>query len=932
MLLKRHAIHVVIVALPFLMFHWMAPFVSDLAPGLDYIRYRIWPQAELLFAVRSGTFPLYTHWVMGGMPSVAGVGLAQGYLPFPYVLALLPGYGTGSALQWNLLLDLFILAAAHVAMFRFLRKTGLAGGLAFFISMVTVYSPRILLSFIYGAALHTWAAQILLCSAIGCYYLHATRWKGPLFIIAAAYWVINSGNPPEAYYGMLAATLFVLLLPYAMASHEPGNKVDTLKARMAFWGKTGAFIVTAILLSAAYLLPLYFDMVRKTWFPHQSYEQISYFLETPIGLISNFFLPLRPLFAANFSGTPLYLAVMLVPVLFLLRVKLPKFIAVLWVLVIIIGLHALGPLTPVHRLAWEYLPLASSIRTPTRICMMLPVLFILPLVWLFTTTPSRGNTPLKKQPLFLLAMAAIVLTLLYLLMVPRAVKMSIGETPKINLQHIPSWVEPASTVLGLASLVMAGLYAACRRFKKETVLLLCIAGVLHLGILLRYGPFPASRIEPGDLRTYTELAAEKRQTINAFPNHFYPIGQFIYMDVITQAKNYMVEPFLGKIYRTWTSVNSRDAAYDLLNRGRTPDMVVMENYSEPQTPTATLSSPDLPPDTVNLTYSSCNRLIFRTQAALPCVFATSLAHTGHWRAWVNKKPAPIYRSNGYACAVSIPKGASTVEFRYWSPAAFWGMAISCATLALLGIIAAAFGVKKTGRRVLAGLVAAGALGLFFLWHDSLYSGKNLHTRYEWISPPVHRPQNLAFGKPTQMSSSSRSHTFTHDSACAVDGDTSVASCCLTHFEPNPAWEVDLKCVRKIEEILLHITLQGEYYDKVLPHTPGNTKQIWEKGILVVKKQPELFNGLPLTVAISTDRTDWQATLIHAIDTRAPLHLKLDTPVDARYIRIFASGKSRLCLNEVEVYGAFSAPPACDNNGQRGDGQLKGAAHHVTNGS
>ncbi|MFZ5563893.1 MAG: hypothetical protein ACOZBW_07550 [Thermodesulfobacteriota bacterium] len=898
--MKKHAVYVVMTGLPFLMFHWMIPFVSDLAPGIDYIRYHVWPQADMMFSIHSGSFPLYVHWVNGGMPGVSIVGQAGGYLPFPYLLSLLPGYGTGYALQWNILLDFVCIAAAHIVLFRFLRKTGQNTGVAFFISMITVYSPRIQLSFFYGAALDTWVGHIFLCSAIGFYYLQPGRWKGPLLVIASACWVVCSGYPGEVYYGMLTAALFTLFLPYCMPC-ESGN--PPFKNVLPFWIKTGAFIATAILLSFAYLLPLYVDTVKNVLFPHQSYDQICYHLDTPVGIISNFFLPLRFFYAAGFAGTPLYLAVMLTPVLFAFRLNIPKAIWLIWAAAILIGLHAMGPETPVHRLAWEHLPLAASVRAPARILMMLPMLFVLVLIWLFHEEKAAAKGSVLRRPLFLIAGCALVLTVAYITAMPETVRLDLHTMSLANLRRIPPLTEPLTIFLGLGCLAIAAVYSLLPAIRKKAVLLLCVIGCLHIVTIFRYSSLPIKPIEKNDIRTYERIASEKAETLHGFPGYLYTSGQSIYMDAVTQIENYMLEPFLGKIYRKWTSVNSRDDAYALLKKDRKSDEAVVENM--PARPTAPERTEGMQAvaDTVELTYSSYNRLVFCAQAALPSVFSTALAHTGYWRAWVNGRPAPVYRANGYACAVLIPAGKSTVEFRYWSGASVWGMAISCATLALIGILIGLFGIRQKKGAVTAGLVSAMALALFLLWYSSLYSGKNFNTRYTWVSPPADAPQNIAFGKPTQTWGMPLWYPYTHGSECAVDGDVSFYSCFVAPEGEAPWWEVDLKQVETIDSIVIHVSLQGEEYDKIFSYTVDNMAPVWQGGISVYWKKPVMFNRLPLTVATSTDHENWEAFLIRDMDKRFPVTLKTTHPKPVRYIRIIAAGKSRLCLNEVEVYRA-----------------------------
>ena len=57
---KTHiSIYFIIILLPFLLLYWMIPFVSNLTIGNDYPLYSIQWQMELLFSIKTGSFPLY---------------------------------------------------------------------------------------------------------------------------------------------------------------------------------------------------------------------------------------------------------------------------------------------------------------------------------------------------------------------------------------------------------------------------------------------------------------------------------------------------------------------------------------------------------------------------------------------------------------------------------------------------------------------------------------------------------------------------------------------------------------------------------------------------------------------------------------------------------------------------------------------------------
>ena len=191
---SAHALNIIILLLPFLMFHWMLPFISDWTLGNDYPCYSIQEQMELMFSLKTGSFPLYVPGYLGGQ-SASTLTLGQIYHPISHLAALLPGYWNGKALELNTLLRFITLAVAHLSLFAFLRRLRFSGLMAFILSFVTVYNLRMMDLFRYGASLESWTGHIFLCSAIGCYYLKPTKWMKPLLIIGATYWLVCSGHP-----------------------------------------------------------------------------------------------------------------------------------------------------------------------------------------------------------------------------------------------------------------------------------------------------------------------------------------------------------------------------------------------------------------------------------------------------------------------------------------------------------------------------------------------------------------------------------------------------------------------------------------------------------------------------------------------------------------------------------------------------------------
>ena len=89
-----------LLAVPFGMFAWLLPFVSNLGLGNDYPIFRPGQQLELMWSVWKGTFPLYMPGFADGH-STAAMTLGQLYHPLSWISSLMPGYGNGLALEWN---------------------------------------------------------------------------------------------------------------------------------------------------------------------------------------------------------------------------------------------------------------------------------------------------------------------------------------------------------------------------------------------------------------------------------------------------------------------------------------------------------------------------------------------------------------------------------------------------------------------------------------------------------------------------------------------------------------------------------------------------------------------------------------------------------------------------------------------------------------
>jgi len=304
-----------------MMFHWMIPFVSDRTIGNDYPRFAIDHQMELMFSLKTGSFPLYVPGFAGGQSSSA---LTQGQIfhPISHIASLMPGYWSGKALEWNSFWRLLSLAGAHLALFAFMVRLRLSMLMAFVISAATVYNLRILDLMRYGASFESWTGLLFLCAAMGWYCLKPTKLKGPLLIIAATYCLVCSGQPQMMYYAMIGAGMFAIVIPYFLSLMLPDRDIN-IRMAMKFWGQAGLCIGAGIILSSAYTFPFYFDFIAnnagRVGRGYADWADI--YRDTFIGTLNNFFYPLRSDVHGVFGASSLYLVAALTPMLALFRIK-----------------------------------------------------------------------------------------------------------------------------------------------------------------------------------------------------------------------------------------------------------------------------------------------------------------------------------------------------------------------------------------------------------------------------------------------------------------------------------------------------------------------------------------------------------------------------------------------------------------------------------
>ncbi len=867
-----------LIALPFVLFYWMLPFFSDQILGNDYTVYPIQHQMELMFSLKTGSFPLYVPGFAGGQ-SASALTLGQIFHPISHIASILPGYWNGKALEWNTCMRLFFLGFAQIALFSFLRKLRFNNFIAFLLSFITVYNLRMLDLFRYGASLESWTGFIFLCSAIGWYFINPINRFGPLFIIGATYWLICSGHPQMMYYGLIGALIFTLIIPFFIREILHDSRIEG-RIILRVWLMVGLSISTGILLSSAYIIPFYFDFLTdNVRHVAQHYSWTDVYRDSFIGTLNNFFQPLRSDVHGAFGGSSLFLVAALLPTLRLFRLKIPRTVWVVWGISFFVFLYMQGSRTPLHYIVWKYFPFASSIRVAGRVSFLMPIFFMLLLGWAISARPTTfklAEKNIQLPPYVILAATAMLVIGVYSCL-PDSITKSYASFSPIALRDIPSWLEPVVSGAGIVALMALTLQGLLPRGKRTGEIILCIFTGLQIIFVLRYGTW----IEPKKpTPSLSQMLSEKKENLDY--RHL-PGAGMASTTVLRHAERSSMEPSLGKVYKKYLFAEDNEAAYTLIEQGRLPDQVIIEGYTSASKNYPRSATSESKPDRVELIYSSFNRLIFNVHASQAGFFGLSYPYTDHWRCMLNHEQVPIYRANGAAVAIHIPEGKNLLEFRYWSDAAFWGVIISCLTLMLIGG-AVGFGIiKKIRGMSLTVLIFMVSVGLFGFWYQSLYSGQDLGSRYLWEEGPSEPMVNLAYFKTTRTSpiwlrlSPDIAYidpflTFS-SSGKAVDGDRSAGSGFISNLQPKPFLAIDLHQQQHIGSIVI--------YENI--------------------KNPS-WNARPLIIGLSNDQQNWG--IIKEINRRTkhtPLYIEFNTPHTARYVMLMSLETCQLALDEVEIY-------------------------------
>lgn len=855
----------VILALPFVFFSWSLPFVSDQSVGGDVQRFVMDNQLELMFSVETGSFPLYAPGFAGGNTTSA-LTLGQIYHPIFQFCRCFPQYWRGAAVDVNMLFRLLTLGIAHLALYHLLRRIKVDRGFAFAIALVTVYNLKLLELFRYGASVESWTGHVFLCVALGFLWLRSKF--APWLVVLSTYWLVCGGHPQIMYYGLVGSGLFAFFFPHVHVAVSGGETSWRTVAR--FYGLGAFCVVGGIVLSAAYLLPFYFDFVLSN-FGHvgEGYQWANMYPEPLLGVLNNFFVPYYSDVHGVFGGSPLILIAVLSPGLFLVGRRVPL---VIWGLFLVVALclcHMLGGMTPVHYLIWRWLPFASAMRGPGRASMVLPALLMLMLVWLVKSSPPSSQGKWKGfagwSGWALVGTVALALSVIYVF-----IPQTPGDHAPILLYCPANWYLRLMLVVNL--MIIGAMIVYCPKGRRNGVvgLIFCALTCFGVDLHLRFGNnVEKKRRTP----TFETMRAEKRESLA-----YRPCCEFGYYStfVAEQISRSFLEPFLAKTYGEATAVGDVKTMYARMAVEREPDTLFIDRDFPNDGVAFPHEDGDRRRDKITLIYSAFNRLVFEVFASAPGYFEFSYPNCGRWRAYVNGKRALVRQANGHSHAIQIPSGRMLVEWRYFSPGAFWGMVTSCVSLIVIGAWFCFERAKGawTALSFSCGwfiFVSAG----FFLWWLSLYGGENLGCKYIWRTSPKPTIDNLAYGK--LCGASSLWYGVGNHLCCpsrAVDGVVASSSGFSTGYDDCPGWSIDLARRRLIGAVKIYETATGDD-----------------------------LNQRPLMIAFSDDKKHWRSVILVEDDNPGglPLLFRLRPAVNARYMMIRSLKKCRLAFDEVEIH-------------------------------
>lgn len=860
-----------VLLLPFLIFHWIFPFWGKLTIGQDYVVYAIDQQLELQYSIQYGTFPLYSPGFAHGR-SAAALSMGEVYHPIFWLSKIMPGYWSGYALEWNTFWRLLSIGIAQLLLYILLIAMGFPRTLSFILSFITIYNLRMLDMFRYGSSLESYLAYMYFCILSTYHYLRPTKFIGPIGMIISSYLMICGGHPQIMYIGLLGSTFSFLITPFVLNNLLNVDRESHISL-FRYWLVVGACLLVGILLSSAFIIPYYFEFVSDNIERvGMNYAWSLSAKDTFWGTLNSFFQPMKSNVHGAFGSSPLIMLSLLAPLLVFSKVNIPKSIWMLWLCIVLIFLCSLGDITPVHFLVWKYLPFADVFRVPGRYNMLLSWPIALILAWLINLTHDNFAVfvcKIKFHPAVGLAVISTVIYIIYTFFIIELLPRSSSMPEHITVP--PEWLNICIVICGLLSLVLFTFLIQAKRWKIWIGVLLLFAVVMQVQLEMRYGTWVKNK-QPTP--TLTELNIYKKNG----PAYWGGIGYgFASPAIIKQINQSIVEPKLARFYTNYKFVQDQKHAYMFLATQRKSNVAVIEKDSSAPFSNYVYSFPLYASDSkISLNKMTYNKIEFNIQTKTKGFFCISFPLQVQWQAFVDGKLVHVYRANGYEMGIEVPSGEHSVVFCYNGSYSFLGMSISCIMMTFVGLFFSILLLTNYKRWIFIIISIIIPLLLFNLWYRSIYNGSNLPTSYEWTSDEFPPTNNLAYGKKTRMSSLRASLEPTYfTSSHAVDGNRNEPGSSTLPSEANlwNWWEVDLGFPHAVEQIIIYHG--GKIKENHFPfQIEASDDGKMYRNIYTALTLPQILNN------------PWKIAL---------------TGETARFFTIKVPGGEALSFNEVEIY-------------------------------
>lgn len=871
-LLIHVAVPLLILLLPFAVLYWLNPLTSDQTIGNDYVTFAIDHQLALQYSIERGSFPLYAPGFAGGGHSSAALTLGQLHHPIAHIAARLPGYWEGNALQANTVLRLISIGLTHLVLLILLLKLRLPIPAAFAISFITVYNLRMLDMFRYGASLENYLAFLLLSAALSFDYLKPTRIRGPAFLVVATYLLVCGGHPQIMYLGLLGAVGVALVLPFALSAVL--QEATPPRARLkSFYLRAAAFVGVGITMSSAYILPFYFEFIRgNAARVDRNYSWSLGYSDSWGGVFNSFFRPLHADVHGAFGSSAIILLVLLIPAVLLFVKRPPKILFVLFGAALTVFLISLGRATPLHYLFWRFVPLFDSFRTPGRINLILPFVFLLLLAWWLKNSAVlsfRRPRWSRISPCTAVSVLSILVYLVYNIWLIHVVPKPAHYTP-VEVNRHPFVVQEIAYWLGLSTLVLLGLYtyfSTTRILKAVLGGLLCLAVILQCGTELRFGTWMTSERKKPTLGE-TDKKMAKRLAVLGLTGFGMEAGP-----VAEQMKQSALETKVARFFRTYRTAASPEEAYNILAeipRNGTP-VAVTDKRPKPKAD-CSYDDKNCKPDVIQMRDAAYNRVAFDVTATEDGLFTLSVPFFPNWRAFLDDMPVPSIRAEGYMVGVFVPEGRHRVAFQFSGTTSLVGFGLFSAVLIGMAVFFS-FGFPALKWKIpLIGFGVLVGVSLFLWPYRSLYTGDNLKTQYRWTSKELPNPKNLALYKKAEMSSiKSNERIYDFYAGRAVDGDRATAFT-TAPGKLNPWWQVDLGALHTLSEVVIY----------EMPSAP-------------------IRSHLPLQIKISSNGKSFKDGVTVSTTSRDnPLRIDMQG-IRTRFVRIQSKKTPSLSFKEVEVF-------------------------------